>query len=230
MNNQTLIRLALEEDIGSGDVTTDALIQPHRKAGATILAKEPLVLAGLEVAQEVFTTLDREMGFETTFHDGDAVQSGEEIMKARGRLRALLLAERTALNFLQRLSGIATLTRTYVDRVTASEVRIKDTRKTTPGWRRLEKYAVKVGGASNHRFGLDEGILIKDNHIVACGGVHEAVARARSRGHHLLRIEVEAADLDQVKEALESGADVIMLDNMSLEEIQKAVNLVDGFP
>ena len=228
MNNQTLIRLALEEDIGSGDVTTDALIEPNRKAGATILAKEPLVLAGLEVAQEGFTTLDREMGFETTFHDGDAVESGDEILRARGKLRALLLAERTALNFLQRLSGIATLTRTYVDRVTASKVRITDTRKTTPGWRRLEKYAVKVGGASNHRFGLDDGILIKDNHIVACGGIQEAVARARSSGHHLLRVEVEVADLDQVREALESGADVIMLDNMSLEEIQKAVNLVDG--
>ncbi|MBW1895842.1 MAG: carboxylating nicotinate-nucleotide diphosphorylase [Deltaproteobacteria bacterium] len=228
MNNETLIRLALEEDIGSGDVTTDALIEPNRKAGAIILAKEPLVLAGLDVAREVFTTLDGEMGFDTTFHDGDSVQPGDEILMARGQLRALLLGERTALNFLQRLSGIATLTRKYVDRVVGSKVRLTDTRKTTPGWRRLEKYAVKVGGASSHRFGLDDGILIKDNHIVACGGIREAVARAQSSGHHLLRIEVEAADLGQVNEALESGADVIMLDNMSLKDIQKSVNLING--
>ena len=226
--NEKLIRLALEEDIGSGDVTTDALIEPDRVARALIIAKESLVLAGLRVAREVFTTLDPAMGFETTFQDGDRVESGDEILTARGKLQALLTGERTALNFLQRLSGIATLTRKYVDRVAGSNVRLIDTRKTTPGWRRLEKYAVRVGGAYNHRLGLYDGILIKDNHIVACGGISEAVARVRDSRPHLLRIEVEVSDLKQVKEAIENGVDIIMLDNMELNDIHKAVRLVDG--
>jgi nicotinate-nucleotide pyrophosphorylase (carboxylating) len=166
--NEKLIRLALEEDIGAGDVTTDALIEPDRVATAVVLAKESLVLAGLQVAQEVFTTLDPAMGFDTTFKDGDTLESGDEILTAYGKLQALLMGERTALNFLQRLSGIATLTRQYVDRVAGSGVRLTDTRKTTPAWRRLEKYAVMMGGGCNHRFGLYDGILIKDNHIVAC--------------------------------------------------------------
>lgn len=226
--NEKLIRLALEEDIGSGDVTTDALIEPDHVARALIIAKESLVLAGLKVAQEVFTTLDPGMGFETTFQDGDRVKIGDEILTARGKLQALLTGERTALNFIQRLSGIATLTRKYVDRVAGSNVRLVDTRKTTPGWRRLEKYAVRVGGAYNHRLGLYDGILIKDNHIVACGGIKEAVARVRDSRSHFLRIEVEVSDLNQVKEALESGVDIIMLDNMELNDIHKAVRLVDG--
>jgi nicotinate-nucleotide pyrophosphorylase (carboxylating) len=227
-NNEKLIRLALEEDIGTGDVTTDALIERDRVAKALILAKEPLVLAGLQVAQEVFTTLDPAMGFDTTFKDGDRLKSGDEILTAHGKLRALLTGERTALNFLQRLSGIATLTRQYVDRVAGSNVRLTDTRKTSPGWRRLEKYAVRIGGGYNHRFGLYDGILIKDNHIVACGGIREAVDRVRDNRPHLLRIEVEVSDLNQVKEALESGVDIIMLDNMHLNEVHKAVNLIRG--
>ncbi len=226
--NEKLIRLALEEDIGSGDVTTDALVEPDHVARAVIFAKESLVLAGLQIAQEVFTALDPAMSFDTTLQDSDRVESGDEILTARGKLQALLIGERTALNFLQRLSGIATLTRKYVDRVAGSNVRLTDTRKTTPGWRRLEKYAVRVGGAYNHRLGLYDGILIKDNHIVACGGISEAVAMVRNSRPHLLRIEVEVSDLNQVKEALENSVDIIMLDNMDLSNIQKAVRLVEG--
>ena len=227
-NNEKLIRLALEEDIGPGDFTTEALIDRDRMAQAVILAKEPLVVAGVEVAQEVFNILDPAMRFETTFRDGDKIKSGDEILTVWGKLQALLTAERTALNFLQRLSGIATLTRQYVDQVAGSNVRLTDTRKTVPGWRKLEKYAVKIGGAYNHRFGLYDGILIKDNHIVACGGISEAVAKIRDNRPHLLRIEVEVSDLNQVKEALENGVDVIMLDNMDLDDTRKAVRLVDG--
>lgn len=226
--NEDLIRLALEEDIGPGDITTDALIDKDRVARGMIFAKESLVLAGLQVVQEVFITLDPAMSFDTTFQDGDQVESGDEILTVRGKLRALLTGERTALNFLQRLSGIATLTRQYVSQVAGSSVQLTDTRKTLPGWRRLEKYAVKIGGAHNHRFGLYDGILIKDNHIVACGGISEAIARVRSNQPHLLRIEVEVSDLNQVKEALENGVDVIMLDNMGTDEIREAVRLVGG--
>lgn len=226
--NERLIRLALEEDIGPQDITTDALIDKDRVAQGLIFAKESMVLAGLQVAQEVFATLDPAMSFHITFQDGDRVESGDKILSAHGKLRALLTGERTALNFLQRLSGIATLTRQYVDQVAGSSVRLTDTRKTTPGWRRLEKYAVKIGGGHNHRFGLYDGILIKDNHIVACGGISEAVARVRNNQPHLWEIEVEVSDLDQVKEALENGADVIMLDNMEIDDIREAVRLVEG--
>jgi nicotinate-nucleotide pyrophosphorylase (carboxylating) len=226
--NEKLIRLALEEDIGPGDVTTEALIDPDHAGTCEILAKEPLVLAGLQVAQEVFTTLDPSVSFNTTFQDGDRLERGDKILTAGGKLQALLMGERTALNFLQRLSGIATLTRRYVDRVAGSNVRLTDTRKTIPGWRSLEKYAVKIGGAYNHRFGLYDGVLIKDNHIAACGGITKAVARVRDSRQHLLRIEVEVSDMNQVKESLENGVDIIMLDNMDLKDIHRAVILVDG--
>ena len=226
--NEELIRLALNEDIGPGDITTDALIEPDRVATAVILAKEPLILTGLQVAHEVFTTLDPAMFFDAVFQDGDRVEDGEVIVTVQGKLRALLTGERTALNFLQRLSGISTLTRQYVDRAERCQVRLTDTRKTTPGWRRLEKYAVKVGGADNHRFGLYDGILIKDNHIAACGGVKEAVDRVRNDRGHTLQIEVEVSDLNQVKEALESQVDIIMLDNMNLNDVQNAVKLIQG--
>jgi nicotinate-nucleotide pyrophosphorylase (carboxylating) len=226
--NRELIRLALEEDIGLGDVTTDALIEPNRTATAVIFAKEPLIIAGLALAKEVFTALDSAATFDTAFHDGDRVQSHDDILTVRGTLQALLTGERTALNFLQRLSGIATLARQYVDRIAGSKVRLTDTRKTTPGWRRLEKYAVKIGGAHNHRFGLYDGVLIKDNHIAACGGIREAVARVRSERDPSEQIEVEVSDLEQVNEALESGADIIMLDNMELTDIHKIVSIVKG--
>jgi nicotinate-nucleotide pyrophosphorylase (carboxylating) len=226
--NEELIRLALDEDIGPGDVTTEALIEPDRAATAVILAKESLILAGLQVAQEVFTTLDPAMVFDAAFQDGDQIEDGEEIVTVQGKFQALLTGERTALNFLQRLSGISTQTRHYLDRVTGYQVRLTDTRKTTPGWRRLEKYAVKMGGADNHRFGLYDGILIKDNHIAACGGVREAVHRVRNDTTHGLKIEVEASSLNQVKEALESNVDIIMLDNMNLSNVRKAVKLIEG--
>ena len=226
--NQELIRLALEEDIGAGDVTTEALILPESTATAVIYAKEALIIAGLRVAQEVFTTLDPAASFDTTFQDGDRVESKDDILRVQCTLRALLTGERTALNFLQRLSGISTNTRKYVDRVAETGVRLTDTRKTTPGWRSLEKYAVKVGGAHNHRFGLYDAILIKDNHIAACGGISQAVAKVQSKRDPSQQIEVEASDLDQVNEALESGADIIMLDNMNLTDIRKAITLVKG--
>lgn len=226
--NEALIRLALEEDIGPGDVTTDALIEPDRAATAVIFAKEPLILAGLHVAQKVFTTLDPTALFDTTFQDGDRVESRDEVLIVQGKFRALLTGERTALNFLQRLSGISTLTRQYVGQVAGSKVRLTDTRKTTPGWRRLEKYAVKIGGGDNHRFGLYDGILIKDNHVVACGGIREAVDKVRNGRPPLLPIEVEVSDLNQVQEAIESSVDIIMLDNMSLNDIRKAVSMIEG--
>ena len=226
--NEKLIGLALEEDIGPGDVTTNALIEPDRAATGIIFAKEPFILAGLHVAEEVFTNLDPGMSFDTTFQDGDRVENRDEILTVRGNCRAVLTGERTALNFLQRLSGISTLTRQYVDQVAGSKVRLTDTRKTTPGWRRLEKYAVKIGGADNHRFGLYDGVLIKDNHIMACGGIREAVDRIRNDQAHPLQIEVEVSDMNQVRQALESGVDIIMLDNMKPNDIRKAVTLIDG--
>ncbi|MBW1769974.1 MAG: carboxylating nicotinate-nucleotide diphosphorylase [Deltaproteobacteria bacterium] len=226
--NEKLIGLALEEDIGPGDVTTNALIEPDRAATGIIFAKEPLILAGLHIAEEVFTNLDPGMSFDTTFQDGDRVENRDEILTVRGNCRAVLTGERTALNFLQRLSGISTLTRQYVDQVAGSKVRLTDTRKTTPGWRRLEKYAVKIGGADNHRFGLYDGVLIKDNHIMACGGIREAVDRIRNDRAHPLQIEVEVSDMNQVTQALESGVDIIMLDNMKPNDICKAVALIDG--
>ena len=224
--NERLIRLALEEDIGPGDVTTDTLIEPDRVERATIVAKESFVLAGLELAQEVFRSLDSAMGFDTSYDDGDSIESGDEILKVTGKLQALLTGERTALNFLQRLSGIATFTRKFVDRTRGAGVRITDTRKTTPGWRKLEKYAVRMGGARNHRFGLYDGILIKDNHIKACGGITEAVERVRKNQGQFLRIEVEVTDLKEVEEALKSGVDIIMLDNMDMNGIKKSTGLI----
>jgi len=224
--NERLIRLALEEDIGPGDVTTDALIEPDRVERATIVAKESFVLAGLELAQEVFRSLDSAMSFDTSSHDGDSIKSGDEILKVTGKLYALLTGERTALNFLQRLSGIATFTRKFVDRTRGAGVRITDTRKTTPGWRKLEKYAVRMGGARNHRFGLYDGILIKDNHIKACGGISEAVERVRKNQGQFLRIEVEVTDLKEVEEALKSGVDIIMLDNMDINGIKRSIGFI----
>ena len=226
--NRELIRLALEEDIGAGDVTTNALIPPESMATAVIFAKEPLIIAGLDVAREVFAALDPGVSFNTTLKDGDRVDSNEDILTVEGRLRALLTGERTALNFLQRLSGIATNARRYVDRVAGTGVRLTDTRKTTPGWRSLEKYAVTVGGAHNHRFGLYDAILIKDNHIAACGGIREAMAKVQRDGDPSRQIEVEVSDLAQVNDALESGADIIMLDNMDLSDIRRAVTIVKG--
>jgi nicotinate-nucleotide pyrophosphorylase (carboxylating) len=221
-----LIDLAIAEDIGSGDITTDSLVPSDLAGKAVILAKEPLVLAGLETARQVFARFDEQIVFEAAKADGDQIETNETFIHLEGRLAALLKAERIALNFLQRLSGIATHVRVYVDAMGDSPVRLVDTRKTTPGWRVLEKYAVRVGGAANHRMGLYDGVLIKDNHIAACGGVKPAIERARQDISHLIKIEVEVSSLEEARQAIEAGAEVIMLDNMSLGEIRQAKAMI----
>ncbi len=223
---QQLIELSLKEDIGPGDITTDTLIDPQKEGSGEIIAKEPLVIAGLDVASQVFATLDSQVVFTSDYNDGDAVTKGANVANVRGRLCALLSGERTALNFLQRLSGISTLVRSYTNELSGKNVRLVDTRKTTPGWRVLEKYAVRVGGAHNHRMGLYDGVLIKDNHIAAFGSIKGAIDHIRARASHLLKIEVEVSDLDQVREALAADADVIMLDNMAPDRIKEATALI----
>jgi nicotinate-nucleotide pyrophosphorylase (carboxylating) len=223
-----LIEVAIEEDIGRGDVTTDATIAEHVISRARVIAKQEVVLAGMEVFAEVYTVLDRSVHIKPHYRDGDLLSSGMVIADLQGGGRSLLTGERVALNFLQRLAGIATLTRRYVEAVRAYNVEIVDTRKTTPGWRVLEKYAVRVGGGKNHRHDLGDGVLIKDNHIVAVGGIKQAVEMARRHSHHLLKIEVEVETLDQVEEALQAGAEVIMLDNMSPTMLAEAVTLIRG--
>ncbi len=223
-----LIELALEEDIGRGDVTTQALIPPEKKGAAQIRAKETLVVAGLPVAARVFMKLDREVHFLPMVEEGQEVEAGTSLAQLRGAVASILTGERVALNFLMRLSGIATFTRKAVAAVKGFPVAVVDTRKTTPGWRVLEKYAVKVGGAANHRFGLFDGVLIKNNHLAAVGSVTEAVRRAREKTHQLLKIEVEVADLKGLEEALAAGADIIMLDNFDEATLAEAVKLTHG--
>jgi len=225
---QDLIKIALAEDIGSGDVTTDNLVDPQENGKGIIIAKESLVIAGLEVVKQVFEQLEPLMTFQSEFKDGDAVKSGDTVLETEGKLRTLLVGERTALNFLQHLSGIATLVRSYLNEMGQKKIRLVDTRKTTPGFRVLEKYAVRVGGAFNHRMGLYDGVLVKDNHIAACGGIAPAIAKIRNQVSHLMKIEVEVSDSVQVKEALAAGADVIMLDNMDIAHIKKAVKQING--
>jgi nicotinate-nucleotide pyrophosphorylase (carboxylating) len=224
----TLIRRALDEDIGSGDLTTACTVEPGAVGKGFIVAKEPLVLAGISVAKRVFLTVSSELELTLLSEDGNRALSGERLLEVRGDLAAILMAERTALNFLQRLSGIATLTRAFVDEVAASPVRILDTRKTTPGWRFLEKAAVKAGGGYNHRFGLYDGILIKDNHIVAAGGIRPAITAARACGPSSLKVEVEVETLDQLAEAISAGSDAVLLDNMDVETMVQAVQLAGG--
>jgi nicotinate-nucleotide pyrophosphorylase (carboxylating) len=225
---QHLIEIALKEDIGSGDITTDNLIDPQLKGKGLIIAKESLVVAGLNVAKQVFKCLDSEVIFKSEYDDGDFVNKDDALANVEGRLRALLSGERTALNFLQHLSGISTLVRSYINELSDKNIRLVDTRKTTPGLRVLEKYAVRVGGAYNHRIGLYDGVLVKDNHIAAFGGIKKAIDHIRSQVSHLLKIEVEVSDLNQVKEALESKADVIMLDNMTIKQIKEATTFIDN--
>lgn len=223
-----IIRMALREDIGSGDITTMACIEPGTSACAELVAKEDFVLAGIDVAARVFAAVDPKIAFEKLRQDGQSVRRGDVLAWVKGEAAALLQGERVALNLLQRLSGIATLTAEFVAAVDGLGARIVDTRKTTPGLRILEKYAVRVGGGSNHRHALYDGVLIKENHIAAAGGVAKAVARAKARAPHTLRIEVETTTLAEVGEALGAGADVILLDNMSLEMLREAVVLVAG--
>lgn len=225
---QQLIDAALDEDIGPGDITTENLVGPDLKGKGVIIAKEPLVIAGLEVARQVFERLDSKILFGSGYKDGDTIKEGETVLEVEGKLRALLKGERTALNFLQRLSGIATNVRSYVAELGNKNVRLADTRKTAPGWRVLEKYAVRIGGACNHRMGLYDGVLIKDNHISVCGGIIEAVKCIRENVHHLVKIEVEVSNLSEIRQALEARADVIMLDNMDIDQIKEGVALIDG--
>lgn len=221
---------AIAEDLGeTGDWTTDLLVPAERQAQGVILAQANGIVCGVTVAQYVFRWLDPDIQFPQSLTDGERVLDGEPVLTISGNARAILKGERTALNILQRLSGIATLTRQFVDAVQGTNARIVDTRKTTPHLRLLEKYAVKCGGGFNHRFGLYDGILIKDNHIALMGGdILQAVQRARAGAPHTLRIEVECASLDQVQQAIEAGADGLLLDNMSVDELQQAVQIAQG--
>ncbi len=226
---EPVVRAALAEDLGrAGDVTAQACIEADARLSATFGARQAGTVAGLACARLAVLALDPTASFQATAADGDVVAPGTILARVEGNARALLSAERTALNLLGRLSGVATLTGAYVQAVAGTRARIADTRKTTPGLRHLEKYAVRCGGGLNHRFGLDDAILIKDNHVAACGGVAKALERARAAAGHLMKIEVEVDSLVQLEEALPHRPDVIMLDNFSLADLATAVALVDG--
>lgn len=223
---QRLLDLSLDEDVGRGDVTTAAVVDEGQEAEADIIAKERLVVCGLAIAEAVFTRFDWRARLRTRAADGDLVMPGALVATVKGPAHALLAGERVALNFLQRLSGIATLTQSFVAAVEGAKVRVTDTRKTTPGLRALEKYAVRVGGGHSHRADLSSGILIKDNHVALVGSVREAVRRARANATHGLRIEVEVDTLPELDEAIEAQADIILLDNFQLRDIAEAVKRV----
>lgn len=223
-----LIDRALEEDVGTGDITTLTTISEDAVGHGRYIAKEDGVLCGIDLARRVYAKLDDGISFTAYKKDGDEVVKGDIIAEVTGPAISLLTGERVGLNLMQRLSGTATKTRECVRKIEGTNATIADTRKTTPGLRVLEKYAVRVGGGSNHRFNLADGILIKDNHIVAAGGITEAVSRARKNAPHTLKVEVEIETFEQLEEALAAGADIIMLDNMSCEDMAKAVKIVDG--
>ena len=222
-----LIARAMAEDIGTGDITTQSTVPQDTMISGKFIAKTPGVLCGTDVAKAVFAYVDPQVKMETFFKDGDPVSKGDIIGTVEGRAVSVLTGERLALNFMQRLSGIATRTRAAVDEVSGFSVKIIDTRKTTPGLRVMEKYAVRTGGGYNHRITLADGVLIKDNHIKAAGGITPAIKAARENAPHTLKIEVEVESLDMVREALDAGADIIMLDNMSTELMALAVKLID---
>lgn len=222
-----LIDLALREDIGDGDITTSAIIRDSAGASAHLIAKEQLVLAGLDMVQRVLKQLDPGVKVHKHHHDGEEAGPGAVILEVEALAAALLAGERIVLNFVQRLSGIATMTRSFVNRVRSYPVKICDTRKTTPGWRALEKYAVKMGGGTNHRMGLFDAVLIKDNHIQAAGGIREAVRRVKAVLPAAFPIEVETRTIGEVREALASAANTIMLDNMSTALMREAVALIN---
>ena len=220
------ILAALGEDMTSGDITTDSILKDE-KAEVNLIAKDKGILAGLDVFKRVFELLDEDVTFEFYFSDGDQVKNKDLVGKIRGRAKAILEGERTALNFLQRMSGIATYTKKMVDALDSEHVKILDTRKTTPNMRIFEKYAVTLGGGYNHRYNLSDGIMLKDNHIDAAGGIREAVEKVRSLNPFVKKIEVEVENFDQVREALEAKADIIMLDNMDIEEIREACKIIN---
>jgi nicotinate-nucleotide pyrophosphorylase (carboxylating) len=228
-----LVLLALEEDGAHDDVTTRALVKPDQWGAGAIVAKDDGIVAGLPVAAAAMTALDEEVAFDTLVADGDRVSAGARLAEVEGSLASILSAERVALNFLQRLSGIATLTREFVDAVAGTKAVILDTRKTTPGLRLIERYAVRCGGGQNHRFNLASGVLIKDNHVAAVRSrgiddLSDVVALARQTSPHTMRIEVEVTNLVMLKEALDGGADIILLDNMNVDEIRSCVEIVAG--
>jgi len=223
-----LIQSAIEEDVGSGDITTSAVLTGNETGRAQAIARGDMVAAGMDVFKEVFVSYDGDIRFRDNVEDGALVKSGDILTEISGKLGSILTAERVALNFLQRLCGIATLTRRYVDEVGGTGAKILDTRKTTPCLRMLEKYAVAIGGGVNHRFGLYDGILIKDNHIDAAGGISAAVDRISRGAPHALKVEVEVKNLREVEEALSAGVDIIMLDNMGSGEMKEAVSLISG--
>lgn len=228
INADDLILSALKEDITSEDITTNSVMPNFQLGEVELICKEDGVIAGLEVFRRVFQLLDEKTEITFSCKDGDRVKKGEKIGVLRGDIRVLLSGERTALNFLQRMSGIATYTRTIADLLKGTRTKLLDTRKTTPNMRIFEKYAVKVGGGYNHRYNLSDGILLKDNHIGAAGSVRDAVRMAKEYAPFVRKIEVEVENLDMLKEALEAGADIIMLDNMSVEDMKEAVRLTSG--
>lgn len=228
MNADQLILSALREDITSEDITTNSVMRKFQMGEVELICKQDGVIAGLEVFKRVFELLDDKIEITFFCSDGDEVKNGDKLGVLRGDIRVLLSGERTALNYLQRMSGIATYTRSIANLLKGSKTKLLDTRKTTPNMRVFEKYAVKVGGGYNHRYNLSDGILLKDNHIGAAGGVKEAVRMAKEYAPFVRKIEIEVENLDMLKEALEAGADIIMLDNMSIEDMKEAVRLTAG--
>lgn len=222
------IRMALEEDINNEDVSTNAVMPEYRRGEVQLICKEDGIIAGLAVFERVFTLLDPETKVNCAVKDGDHVKKGEVLAVVTGDIRVLLSGERTALNYLQRMSGIATYTNSVVKLLEGTRTKLLDTRKTTPGMRVFEKYAVRVGGGCNHRYNLSDGVLLKDNHIDAAGGVREAVEAARSYAPFVRKVEVETENLDMVREAVEAGADIIMLDNMTPDVMAEAVYIING--
>lgn len=228
LNADELILSALREDITSEDITTNSVMREYQKGEVDLICKQDGVIAGLDVFKRTFELLDADTEVILNAKDGDFVKNGDKIGVVRGDIRVLLSGERTALNYLQRMSGIATYTRSIADLLEGSKTKLLDTRKTTPNMRVFEKYAVKVGGGYNHRYNLSDGILLKDNHIGAAGGVKEAVKMAKEYAPFVRKIEIEVENLDMLKEALEAGADIVMLDNMSVEDMKEAVKLTAG--
>lgn len=223
-----LIKRSLEEDIGNGDITTLATVGEDKQVEGCFIAKEEGIICGLPVLKRVFMVLDDSIKLEYNVNEGHSAKKGDVIAKISGSARSILTGERVALNFLQRLSGIATRTYMAVQQISGTKAVIADTRKTTPGLRSIEKYAVRIGGGTNHRYNLADGILIKDNHISAAGSIASAISQARQIATHMLKIEVEVESFAQIEEALQNGADIIMLDNMSIEDMTKAVVMIDG--
>ncbi len=228
INVDDYILLALKEDITSEDITTNSIMKERKEGTADLICKQDGILAGINIFSRVFELLDDSTKIETYYKDGDSIRVGDVLAKVTGDIRVLLSGERTALNYLQRMSGIATYTNSVASLLEGSKTKLLDTRKTTPNMRVFEKYSVKVGGGYNHRYNLSDGILLKDNHIGAAGSVANAVTMAKEYASFVRKIEVEVENLDMVKEAVEAGADIIMLDNMDYETMKKAIEIIDG--